>query len=129
MRDKQMTLGQISDGTTYTLAVMECAGRPKRYDAGNEVGDLGVTRKGIWTDNNHVEGRGHSHDGATWPGPCAINCSNYDGVYSFHPGGAHLLMLDGSVRFVAEGLDNFVFYALFTPNCGELIEGGDLEPH
>lgn len=127
MRDQQLRLGQVTDGTSHTIAVVECAGRPMRYDAGRPTEELGVTRKGVWTDNNHVEARGHSYDGRTWPGPCVVNCSNYDGLYGFHPGGAHVLMLDGSVQHLTQDLDNFVFYAMYTPNCGELFLQADLE--
>lgn len=126
MRDVQLRIGRITDGTTYTIALMECAGRPTRFNAGQEAGELNVTRKGIWTDNNHVEARGHTYDGVNWPGPCVANCSNYDGVYSFHPQLANILMLDGSVLPMRDNLDAFVFYAMCTPNCGELIDDADL---
>ena len=38
-------------------------------------------------------------------GQCTVNCNNRWNLYSFHTGGAHMLMGDGSVRFVSENID------------------------
>jgi prepilin-type processing-associated H-X9-DG protein len=42
------------------------------------------------------------------------------GYKSHHPGGAHLLMADGSVHFVNEGIDFRVYYLLGARKSGEL---------
>ena len=68
---------------------------------------------------------GHSYDGLVAPGPCAVNCNNDRGVYSFHTGMANVCMGDGSVRTVSESLDIFVLYALATAKAGEVVSGGD----
>ncbi len=40
-------------------------------------------------------------------GPCLINCTNLNarGLYSFHPGGIHVLCGDGRVQLVSESID------------------------
>lgn len=44
-----------------------------------------------------------------------------DEMYSEHVGGGNVLMGDGSVRFIEEGIDPFVFTALSTRADGEVI--------
>jgi prepilin-type N-terminal cleavage/methylation domain-containing protein len=43
----------------------------------------------------------------TGNGPCLLNCTNIDtrGLYSFHPGGIHVLCGDGHVQLVSEFLN------------------------
>ena len=55
------------------------------------------------------------------PGTCAINCSNDNEVYSFHTGGATILMADGSVRFVAKSIPIDQLVALASRNGQEVI--------
>ena len=60
-----------------------------------------------------------------FPSPCAVNCTNGENVYSFHPGGANILMTDGSVRFLKANVDlNFVAL-LLTPNDGLVLPAND----
>ena len=63
---------------------------------------------------------GSSVDGAGPYGPCAINCTNAAGLgtYSFHPGGVHVLLCDGSVHFLNENADIGVFVNLVTYHGG-----------
>jgi len=42
-------------------------------------------------------------------------------MYSEHDGGAHILLGDGSVRFVAQFMDPLTWVALSTRNGGETI--------
>jgi prepilin-type processing-associated H-X9-DG protein len=66
-------------------------------------------------------GQGSSLNGDTKPGPCAINCTNEQEVYSFHPTGANAVFADGSVRFLKAGIDIRVFAALATRAGGEVV--------
>lgn len=118
----------ISDGTSNTVLVFETAGRPKLYRAGQDTGLVvnGGQVKGPWAHvDNHIEARGHSYDGVTAPGPCTVNCSNFDGLYAFHPAGAHASFCDGSVRFLKPTMNIDVLLAISTPAAGEVITATD----
>ena len=55
------------------------------------------------------------------PQPCGIDSSFSYGVSSNHPGGANILMGDGSVRFVKDSVSRLTWWALGTRNGGEVI--------
>jgi prepilin-type N-terminal cleavage/methylation domain-containing protein len=52
-----------------------------------------------------------------------INFCSAHGIYSFHSGGAMLLLGDGSVQFVNQQMDRRTVMALFTSSGGEAIKG------
>ncbi|MCA9078653.1 MAG: DUF1559 domain-containing protein [Planctomycetaceae bacterium] len=112
-------LGDVTDGVTHTALMWEIAGRPDLWQLNKKVG---VTNGGGWADIKNSENwfSGSSADGATIPGPCAINCTNEveSGTYSFHPGGVHVLLCDGSVQFLNENLDIGLFVNLVTAKGG-----------
>ncbi len=51
-----------------------------------------------------------------------VNFSNYGQVFSFHPGGAHVSMCDGSVRFVSEAASPEAVFALASRANGDAID-------
>jgi prepilin-type processing-associated H-X9-DG protein len=69
--------------------------------------------------------RGSQYDGTnpTDGGPCPINCTNVrsDGFHSFHDGGCHFLMADGSVRFINANINAFTMASLITKAKGEVV--------
>jgi prepilin-type N-terminal cleavage/methylation domain-containing protein/prepilin-type processing-associated H-X9-DG protein len=124
-------IADITDGTSQTVMVSEIAGRPTYYVTGHKIipeGDPAfhpVYGAG-WADwDNGFQLHGASPDGLTSPGPCAINCTNNKGFYSFHPAGVNALFADGSVQFLREGLDIKVAAALVTRNGSEVVSAGD----
>jgi prepilin-type N-terminal cleavage/methylation domain-containing protein/prepilin-type processing-associated H-X9-DG protein len=125
MSDNNMStkFRDVTDGTTQTALMWEIAGRPDLYQGGKKVG---TTTGGGWTDVGNAENwfHGSSYDGTTLPGPCAINCTNgaQMGVYSFHPGGVHVLLADGSVQFLNENVNVSVFVRLVTLQGGTEVE-------
>jgi prepilin-type N-terminal cleavage/methylation domain-containing protein/prepilin-type processing-associated H-X9-DG protein len=110
---------QIVDGTTNTILLVEDGGRPQRWQAGKAIDDpdTNPTKGGAWIRPAASEIQrfvGWTYDGAAAGGPCAINCSNDNGPYSFHTGGINLLFCDGSVRFVRTSVTVATFSALVT---------------
>jgi hypothetical protein len=76
---------------------------------------------GSWAHNNNFNVGTWSADGTMQGGPCAINCSNYRGVLSFHSAGAEAAFADGSVHLLGRGMSPTVFFALVTARGGEVI--------
>ena len=64
--------------------------------------------------------RGKRH-AATLPGPCAVNCTNNNEIYSFHPTSANVLMCDASVRGMRANVPLQVVSDLITRADGETV--------
>jgi prepilin-type N-terminal cleavage/methylation domain-containing protein/prepilin-type processing-associated H-X9-DG protein len=123
-QNRMVRITDITDGTSNTLLMAEAAGRPQLWRAGWLV--PGVYSDGAdWAAPGLLQGRGSTPDGVVQPGRCAINCTNHREVYSFHPGGANVLMADGSVHFLKASIDIRVFARLVTRSGGEVVAAGD----
>jgi prepilin-type N-terminal cleavage/methylation domain-containing protein/prepilin-type processing-associated H-X9-DG protein len=124
-------LADITDGTSNTILIGECAGREDVYRGRtkypvNFVGPPRVrARGGAWatTDNAYEIGQRKPWDAAfgTIPGQVMINNSNEWGhcFYSFHTGGANFAFADGSVRFLPESIELYLLGAQVTRAGGE----------
>jgi hypothetical protein len=127
-RDRQTTpLRHCTDGLSQTFLMAEGAGLPDRWILGRNL-ELEPTdplfnpERGVWAGRQFkIQPRGHTADGLSFPGPCAVNCSNDRGFYSFHPTVANVSMGDGSVHSLHEDLDIFVFYYLCTIKGDEVV--------
>ena len=122
----------IKDGTSNTLMVTECAGRPVFWTSqgigpdnnipggsnGNVVNGR-VLGAGWASGNNFIPLHSFTSDGLTVPGPCAINCTNNNETFSFHPSGVNAVFADGSVHFLNEHTSVSVYAALITRAGGE----------
>jgi prepilin-type processing-associated H-X9-DG protein len=123
---EEMTrIDQINDGTSNTILLTEDAGRPRQWRAGTPGPDQTVGGGPWGSFNNGIMLQGASSDGATRPGPCAINCTNDREVYSFHSGGANAVFADGSVRFLKAGMSIRTLAALITRAGGEVVSSDD----
>jgi prepilin-type N-terminal cleavage/methylation domain-containing protein len=119
----RVRVGDVRDGCSNTLILYERAGRNALYQRGKQISNPG-TYGGGWADPGIFEDwvAGSSVDGSLHKGPCAINCSNRsgDGGYSFHAGGIHILLAEGSVRFLNENVWQGVFANLGTHQGGQI---------
>jgi prepilin-type N-terminal cleavage/methylation domain-containing protein/prepilin-type processing-associated H-X9-DG protein len=117
-------LTDIPDGTSQTIAMAECAGRPQLWQGRQSIPNVWLSG-GPWASRNLLWGRGATPDGTAFHGPCAINCTNDREVYSFHTGGANVVFADGSAHFLQAGLSIRVFARQVTRAGGEVVSGGD----
>ncbi|MGC4003601.1 MAG: DUF1559 domain-containing protein [Pirellulales bacterium] len=121
-------LRQVIDGTSKTVTVCESPGGFDLYGPNFQKSTFVAS---IWyhTDGSWV-GRALCGLNPTAAGPpngvalCTINCTSiYDGPpYSFHPGGAQVMVADGSVHFLPEETDATILGALFSYNDGQAIQ-------
>jgi prepilin-type N-terminal cleavage/methylation domain-containing protein/prepilin-type processing-associated H-X9-DG protein len=115
------TFASITDGTSNTMMVAECAARNRRFFMGREV--TGSWTGGPWAnpDSRLQIGGCDPNDQNAVVGPMAVNCINNKEIYSFHSGGAMLLMADGSVRFIKQTVSLDLVLQLLTRDRGEVI--------
>lgn len=120
----KVTLAHVRDGAAHTLLLVEDAGRPHWYQRRRRVG---VTEAAGWAAHSNVTPinlDGFSPDGVQMFGPCAMNCTNLHECFSFHPGGANVVFVDGHVRFLADTIPIDLMADLVTRANGEIL-GGD----
>jgi prepilin-type N-terminal cleavage/methylation domain-containing protein/prepilin-type processing-associated H-X9-DG protein len=125
-RNSSTRMAEITDGATQTIVVVECSARPLVYRGRTLRHDLSNDQGQGWIDSESA----FSLDGATADGsvqglgpkltPRAINATNENDPYSFHPSGASCLFADGHVVLVAESISLDIFAALSTCAGGEL---------
>ena len=131
----QTPLMQINDGTSNTILLAEDAGGPVNFVFGKQVGvptggstntpgDWGWADSGFPFSINGADpttGLIVKQSATTGNPSCFINCTNNGEVYSFHTGGANVVMVDGSVHFLVPDMSPNTFAALFTKNGGETV--------
>lgn len=130
-----LRLGEILDGTSNTLIISEDAGRPIHWVRGGQgptstslaCGNLNVSggrvRGAGWADTSQsIPMHSFGYDGLTCPGPCAMNCTNNNEAFSFHPGGIVANFADGAVHYLAETIEMKVYISLISADGGEVID-------
>jgi prepilin-type N-terminal cleavage/methylation domain-containing protein/prepilin-type processing-associated H-X9-DG protein len=117
-------MAMITDGTSNTFLVAECAGRNTYWWMGKRQATN--ASNGPWAnDAARIQIGGCDPNNPNYPqsnnvaGPRAVNCINTKEIYAFHPSGANVCMADGSVRHVPANLDLNIAYALLTRERGE----------
>jgi prepilin-type N-terminal cleavage/methylation domain-containing protein len=110
----------VIDGTSNTLIVAEDAGRNQHWIMGKVQGTL--AEDGAWANpGGAIIVSGINPATLAIPGPKAINGTNSQNVYAFHPGVAGGGFADGSVRFLKDSTSINVLIALTTRAFGEVI--------
>jgi prepilin-type N-terminal cleavage/methylation domain-containing protein/prepilin-type processing-associated H-X9-DG protein len=131
---QETKIDTLTDGTSSTILVGERTGGGEVYLRGGRPAPSGMpfdgfrqTNGGGWGDllNGEHWIQGSLSDGTFGPdgGPCGVNCTNArgGGLFSFHPGGSGVAMADGSVRFLNESVEPFVFASMITRAGGEVF--------
>jgi prepilin-type N-terminal cleavage/methylation domain-containing protein len=120
--DEAHRFAEITDGLSNTMWICEDAGRPQLYRANKQR--VGTSRASgashIDRDNEYIL-HGFNAAGTANPGPCHLNCTNDNEVYSFHPSGAMVLIGDGSVRFLSQNAQFKIVAAMITKQGGESV--------
>jgi len=136
--DPSTRIADVTDGLSNTVAIVECAERPKMFIGAREIplrlDDLDNPDQGV--NNLQVTGAPWSQpriqiviDGFnpttnSFYGNRVINATNVSEVWSRHSGGANFLYGDGSVKFLRESLNTNDFASLVTRSAGD-INGQD----
>jgi hypothetical protein len=133
--DTPTKMAKVTDGTSKTFLLFESAGRPQHFVAGRAFKNM------MWEENTSLKQPGQGQptdyqwadDGvyALWGNSAnpncglstVMNCDNYQGMYSFHPGGAVQLYGDGSADLLSEDIDLDTFVSLFTKAAGDIPSG------
>lgn len=127
------------DGLSNTLIFAEDTTRPEFWTrtklgpdflpstGGNFGVQNGKVRGAAWADSvNAIPMHGFTRDGLKSPGPCPINCTNNNEMYSKHAaGGIMVLMADGAVRFVTDSIPIDVMASLITCQAKEPVNIDD----
>ena len=121
----------IFDGLSNTVFVAEDDGRDERMQPGHvytDPVDGQLRRFWRWAEPDNAIGvsKGINNNKAPLGGPADCrwttnNCGPFEEVFSFHTGGAQVLLGDGSVRFLSESTDLTLFRAMLTPAGGEVV--------
>jgi prepilin-type processing-associated H-X9-DG protein len=107
------------------MMVVEDGGRPAFYSMGGQYLGPGPVSQGGggWADPFSVivmNGSQPTGSGIVG-GPCAVNCTSDNEMFSFHPGGCNVLMGDGAVHFLNQQVPLNMAAAFISANGGELL--------
>jgi prepilin-type N-terminal cleavage/methylation domain-containing protein/prepilin-type processing-associated H-X9-DG protein len=145
LKDSKTTIGEIIDGTSNTIAIIECAGRDERFVSQFFEGLYPVVR-GLgpaggptvrhrfwrWADPGCAFGTSGqpnnkglpTNEGVAWPTTTATagnQAGQNEEPYSYHGGGVNALFGDGSVRFVKDTINLVAFRSILSLSGGETV--------
>lgn len=143
-KNSTLTLSDITDGVSNTIAIFESGGRPFVYRRGSQVSDdiakghlnaggwaraatdilfsgsnaQGTTVPGLYINRtNGIDVGGLSYGSSGYPAP-GYGTEGTSQPYAFHGSGLNVLLGDGSVKFIDESVDIQLIAALVTRNQG-----------
>ncbi len=114
-------ISYVTDGLSTSIMLTEQGGRPEYYVKRVKQADPSKIFHagfiGPWAGWGSNWARCGTADGSReFKGvtDCMINCNNGFGIYSFHDGGANVVFMDGSVRYLGESIEPTVLFALLS---------------
>ncbi|MEM9657434.1 MAG: DUF1559 domain-containing protein [Planctomycetota bacterium] len=113
----EVGLKEITDGTSNTYLMMECAHNAPR---GWVDPDTGSNPFLFVTHNSNGMVIAHTAVGPGPPNFRRFDAFNTRGAYSDHPGGINVSYVDGSVGYVTDYIDFDVYLAAHTREGGEI---------
>jgi len=133
-------IADVTDGLSNTMIIGEDGGRPVGYnkshaiftaDTGNGLGPLPVDGAinpvggggGGWADPFtffHLAGAANDNSGSRG-GPCVVDCTSDNELFSFHTGGVNVLFGDGSVHFLSDSATPTLVVGMITRCGGEVV--------
>ncbi len=131
----KISIASITDGTSNTMIVSECGGKPVGYNRSrtiytSEVDGLSVDGSiepvssggGAWADifTYSALAGAHCDNSGIRGGPCMVNYTSNNEIYAFHTGGANVLYADGSVHFLQDSVTAAIVISLVTRASGEV---------
>jgi prepilin-type N-terminal cleavage/methylation domain-containing protein len=124
-------VADISDGLSNTVLVAEDIGRDERMQANHVYLDpLDGAKRRFWRwaepDNAYGISKTVNNNKSPLGGPPTCpwnvnNCGLFEEIFSLHPGGAFVLLGDGSVRFVNEAVSASTLRAMVTRSGREAV--------
>lgn len=118
----------ITDGTSNTIAIGEDVGRHEGMTMAYDDPLGGLRQIYRWAEPDCAIGisKGINNNATPFGGPTSCpwslnNCGPNEEIFSFHPGGAHVVFCDGHVTFLRETIDPRELRKLVTRNGGEVI--------
>lgn len=127
----------ITDGTSKTIMIAECASRPDQWEFGVLVASNSPTLSNSsvaipiegtgWADPDNgfsISGVLKGPSSIKEGGPVVINGTNNGEVYSMHPNSAMVCFADGSTHLLRDTIDPYVFMTLCTRSGGEITDPG-----
>jgi len=133
---RTITISDITDGTTNTMVVGECSnfardanGNPVQINSNHgflmgtpDNSETGTERKFNITTIMYAPNAVTQIGGTTLTG-VGNNDGPNNGIYSSHEGGVHIVLADGSTRFLNENIDILTLKSLATRDDGKTIAG------
>ena len=125
-------VGVIKDGLSNCLAFYEDVGRNETWSASRYLDPVTMGSRASWRwaepDNASGVSKPINANRTPFGGPATCPWANHDcgpnnEIFSFHPGGANCLFMDGHVVFLRESLSPQIVRALVTRNGGSAEAG------
>lgn len=130
-RNSAVSFAGILDGSSNTITIVECAGRPDVYfgripstSVFNDQGYGWVDSEGAFSlDGSNANGTSQCL-GPTVTGR-AVNATNFNEPYAFHPSGCNVLFADAHVQMIQSTVSLPVFAALSTRMASEVVTNSE----